>query len=131
MFNVCQGTSKRSIYSRAMVESYFLKIVAGVGQMNARPAEPMFVSVPPRPQRLLHSEAYIKYIEGLQADSKYISNWDKQLRANTENTPVPDQSRLPTHWLGNGAGNHGSVVNALWMLRDFMMKDALGINKTI
>ncbi|CAG2054909.1 unnamed protein product [Timema podura] len=104
---------------------------SGVGQMNVRPAEPMFVSVPPRPQRLLHSEAYIKYIEGLQADSKYISNWDKQLRANTENTPVPDQSRLPTHWLGNGAGNHGSVVNALWMLRDFMMKDALGINKTI
>ena len=27
------------------------------------PPEPMFVSVPPRPQRLLHSEAYIRYIE--------------------------------------------------------------------
>ena len=25
--------------------------------------EPLFHSVPPRPQRLLHSEAYIKYIE--------------------------------------------------------------------
>lgn len=25
-------------------------------------AEPMFISVPPRPQRVLHSEAYIKYL---------------------------------------------------------------------
>jgi len=26
----------------------------------APPAEPLFVSVPPRPQKLLHSEAYIR-----------------------------------------------------------------------
>ena len=27
-----------------------------------RPVEPLFISVPPRPQRLLHSEAYIKCV---------------------------------------------------------------------
>ncbi|GFG36133.1 hypothetical protein Cfor_02751 [Coptotermes formosanus] len=96
-----------------------------------RPVEPLFVSVPPRPQRLLHSEAYIKYIEGLQADNKHISHWDKHLKATPENTTIPDPSRLPAHWLGNGVGNHGNIVNALWTLRDFMMRDALGINKVI
>ncbi|XP_033610687.1 protein polybromo-1 isoform X6 [Cryptotermes secundus] len=99
--------------------------------VQSRPVEPLFISVPPRPQRLLHSEAYIKYIEGLQADSKHISHWDKHLKATPDNTAIPDPSRLPAHWLGNGVGNHGNIVNALWTLRDFMMRDALGINKVI
>ncbi|KAK7869922.1 hypothetical protein R5R35_013708 [Gryllus longicercus] len=96
-----------------------------------RPVEPLFVSVPPRPQRLLHSEAYIRYIEGLQAENKHISPWEKHLKATQENTAIPDISRLPAEWLGNGVGNHGNIVNALWTLRDFMMRDALGINKVL
>ena len=64
--------------------------------------EPLFHSVPPRPQRLLHSEAYIKYIEviyptminytlnslhqGLNKDSRSMCNWDKQLNASQEVT---------------------------------------------
>ena len=40
-------------------------------------SEPLFNSVPPRPQRLLHSEAYIKYIEGLNRDSRSMCNWDR------------------------------------------------------
>merc|ERR1712106_82164 len=37
-----------------------------VHQTTVREREgPIFHTVPPRPQRLLHSEAYIKYIEGL------------------------------------------------------------------
>ncbi|XP_021930811.1 protein polybromo-1-like isoform X6 [Zootermopsis nevadensis] len=101
------------------------------GAVQSRPVEPLFVSVPPRPQRLLHSEAYIKYIEGLQADSKHISQWDKHLKATQDTTSVPDPSRLPAQWLGNGVGHHGNIVNALWTLRDFMMRDALGINRVI
>ena len=46
--------------------------------------EPLFHSVPPRPQRLLHSEAYIKYIEGLSRETKTMCNWDRQLSANNE-----------------------------------------------
>ena len=31
-------------------------------QQPPKPMDPLFVSVPPKPQRLLHSEAYIKYV---------------------------------------------------------------------
>lgn len=60
-----------------------------------------------------------------------MSNWDKGLRANQENTPLNESGQLPVQWLGNGVGNHGNAVNALWALRDFMVKDALGIAKVL
>lgn len=44
-----------------------------------QPSTPMFVSPPPKTQRLLHSEAYLKYIEGLSAESNSISKWDQTL----------------------------------------------------
>ena len=34
----------------------------------ARPPSPMFVAVPPRTQRLVHSEAYLRYIETLSSE---------------------------------------------------------------
>ncbi|XP_046573937.1 protein polybromo-1-like isoform X7 [Haliotis rubra] len=96
-----------------------------------RPPSPVFVSVPPRTQRLLHSEAYLRYIEGLNTESKTIGDWDKTLSATPENTPAVPESRLPTQWLAQGAGYHGNVTNALWALRDFMLKDTLNIARTI
>ncbi|CAH1403720.1 unnamed protein product [Nezara viridula] len=96
---------------------------------NGRISEPLFVTVPPRTQRLLHSEAYIKYIEGLTPDNRNISNWEKQLRASESAIEPADASRLPIHWLNNRNGNHGNILNALWTLRDFMFRDALGISK--
>ncbi|XP_064474413.1 protein polybromo-1-like isoform X2 [Ornithodoros turicata] len=94
-----------------------------------RTLEPIFVAPPPLPHKLLHTYTYIKYIESLQSDSKHVSNWDTQLKATKDNTPVYDASRLPTHWLGNGVGGHGNAVNALWALRDFMLRDALNISR--
>lgn len=44
-----------------------------------QPTTPMFVAPPPKTQRLLHSEAYLKYIEGLSAESNSISKWDQTL----------------------------------------------------
>lgn len=44
-----------------------------------QPSTPMFVAPPPKTQRLLHSEAYLKYIEGLTAESNSISKWDQTL----------------------------------------------------
>lgn len=44
-----------------------------------QPSTPIFVAPPPKPQRLLHSEAYLKYIEGLNAESSTISKWDQTL----------------------------------------------------
>ncbi|KAK9506268.1 hypothetical protein O3M35_008237 [Rhynocoris fuscipes] len=100
------------------------------GSVNGKPAEPLFITVPPRPQRLLHSEAYIKYIEGLTAGNNNINNWDKQLRATQATVENVDQTKLPANWLStNAINNHGNIVNALWTLRDFMFRDALGISK--
>ncbi|XP_026831166.1 protein polybromo-1 isoform X10 [Ooceraea biroi] len=97
----------------------------------AKQPEPLFVAVPPRPSRVLHSDAYLRYIEGLNVENRYISNWDKQMNANPDNTQIPDVTKLPAEWLGNGVGNHGNVVNALWTLRNMMMRDVLAINKTL
>eukprot|EP00066_Takifugu_rubripes_P022845 XP_011612111.1 PREDICTED: protein polybromo-1-like isoform X2 [Takifugu rubripes] len=48
------------------------------GQMGhpavQQPSSPVFVSPPAKSQRLLHSEAYLRYIEGLTAESATISN---------------------------------------------------------
>ncbi|XP_016334524.1 protein polybromo-1-like isoform X2 [Sinocyclocheilus anshuiensis] len=53
----------------------------GQGQPGQQqPAPPIFVAPPPKPQRLLHSEAYLKYIEGLSAESSTISKWDQSLK---------------------------------------------------
>ncbi|XP_033210507.1 protein polybromo-1 isoform X3 [Belonocnema kinseyi] len=93
--------------------------------------EPLFIAVPPRPSRVLHSDAYLRYIEGLNVENRYISNWDKQMSATQENTQIPEVTKLPGEWLGNGVGNHGNVVNALWTLRNMMMRDVLAINKTL
>ncbi|KYN02038.1 Protein polybromo-1 [Cyphomyrmex costatus] len=98
---------------------------------TAKQPEPMFVAVPPTPSRVLHSDAYLRYIEGLNVENRYISNWDKQMNANPDNTQIPDVTKLPAEWLGNGVGNHGNVVNALWTLRNMMMRDVLAINKTL
>uniref|UniRef100_V5IA74 Protein polybromo-1 n=1 Tax=Anoplophora glabripennis TaxID=217634 RepID=V5IA74_ANOGL len=95
--------------------------------------EPMFISVPPRPQRVLHSEAYIRYIEGLQGESKHITPWEKTLQATQENTPIPDLEKLQnvTTWLGRKADQHDNVVAALWTLRNQLLKDTLNLHKTL
>lgn len=93
------------------------------------PAEPLFVTVPPRPQRVLHSEAYIKYIEGLQNNSSYVGQFTKTLKA-TRETLGHDTSRLPTQWLGERAKEKPEeVVDALWNLRNFMWRDALALSR--
>lgn len=51
-----------------------------VGQPSLQqPSTPIFVAPPPKPQRLLHSEAYLRYIEGLNAESPTVSKWDQTL----------------------------------------------------
>ncbi|CAC5415785.1 unnamed protein product [Mytilus coruscus] len=67
-----------------------------------KPPSPVFVSVPPRTQRLLHSEAYLRYIEGLHADKPNVGDWEKNLTATPENTKT-DESRMPASWLAQGA----------------------------
>ncbi|KAF2888456.1 hypothetical protein ILUMI_17717 [Ignelater luminosus] len=99
-----------------------------------KPQEPMFISVPPRPQRVLHSEAYIKYIEGLHSENRYITSWEKTLNATRENTPAPpDPEKLNSvaTWLGKKYEQQDDVVNALWDLRNQLLRDSLGLFKTL
>lgn len=95
--------------------------------MSAPIAEPLFVTVPPRPQRVLHSEAYIKYIEGLQNDTRFITPWEKTLHATRENTQI-DSTKLPMHWLGPKSPEKSKdAIDELWKLRNYMMKDIVSI----
>lgn len=71
-----------------------------------------------------------RYIEGLRSDKLFVSEWDKNLTANAENTNT-DPNRLPSQWLAEGPGYHGNVSNALWALRDLMLKDTLNISRTL
>jgi hypothetical protein len=94
---------------------------------STKPSELLFVA-PVKPNRLLYTDTYIKYIERLKPDCKHVTNWATQMNATPENTFTGDRSKLPAHWLANREGNHGSVVNALWALRNYMFQDALNLS---
>ncbi|XP_051966928.1 protein polybromo-1 isoform X6 [Xyrauchen texanus] len=96
-----------------------------------QPSTPIFVAPPPKSQRLLHSEAYLKYIEGLSAESTTISKWDQTLTARRKDVRLTkeQESRLPSHWL-KSKGAHKTMADALWRLRDLMLQDTLNIQQT-
>ncbi|KAJ4926712.1 hypothetical protein JOQ06_014459 [Pogonophryne albipinna] len=104
----------------------------GQGQLgqpsHLQPTTPMFVAPPPKTQRVLHSEAYLKYIEGLNAESNSVSKWDQTLRAQRRDAHLTkeQESRLPAHWL-KSKGAHTTMADALWRLRDLMLRDSLNI----
>ncbi|XP_061642476.1 polybromo 1, like isoform X4 [Phyllopteryx taeniolatus] len=89
---------------------------------------PMFLAPPPKTQRVLHSEAYLKYIEGLNSDSSTVSKWDQTLKAQRRDAHMTkeQESRLPAHWL-KSKGAHTTMADALWRLRDLMLRDSLNI----
>ena len=69
-----------------------------------------------------------RYIEGLTTESNNMSNWERQLRASKDTIKCPDEARLPAHWLANN-GDHGTSLDALWALRDFVTCDLIGVTK--
>jgi len=91
------------------------------GEIHSRAIGPL-VTNPPKPTRILHSDAYMKYMEGLDGGKPPASKWDKMIasvhpqRAETMN--------LPTHWLQN-QGNHRSIKQALVHLKDVLLRDAV------
>ncbi|XP_034553567.1 protein polybromo-1 isoform X9 [Notolabrus celidotus] len=96
-----------------------------------QPSTPVFVSPPAKTQRLLHSEAYLRYIEGLTAESSTISKWDHALSVKRQDVRLTkeQESRLPSHWL-KSKGAHKTMADALWRLRDLMLRDTLNIRQT-
>uniref|UniRef100_A0AAQ4NYX8 Protein polybromo-1 n=1 Tax=Gasterosteus aculeatus aculeatus TaxID=481459 RepID=A0AAQ4NYX8_GASAC len=97
---------------------------------HQQPSTPMFVSPPAKSQRLLHSEAYLRYIEGLTAESSTISKWDQALSVQKQDVRLTkeQESRLPSHWLMS-KGAHKTMADALWRLRDLMLRDTLNIRQ--
>uniref|UniRef100_A0A667YBF2 Protein polybromo-1 n=1 Tax=Myripristis murdjan TaxID=586833 RepID=A0A667YBF2_9TELE len=106
----------------------------GQGQLgqpsHLQPTTPMFVAPPPKTQRVLHSEAYLKYIEGLNSESTTVSKWDQTLKAQRRDAHLTkeQESRLPSHWL-QSKGAHTTMADALWRLRDLMLRDSLNIRQ--
>ncbi|XP_028157084.1 protein polybromo-1-like, partial [Ostrinia furnacalis] len=127
--------------------------VAGALVAGARAGlEPLFVAAPPRAQRVTHSEAYIRYIEGLHSEQKYITPWEKSLTPMPVN-PDPGHYNMhkltAAHWMTDDAVNgylaqdkslaetdiqkmdqNSKLLKGLCALRDFMMRDALSIYKS-
>ncbi|XP_005177916.2 protein polybromo-1 [Musca domestica] len=106
-------------------------------QIFAPPPEPLFVTVPPRPQRVLHSEAYIKYIASLQGtthqqNAQNSANWKRALTPVTPADITKPKNLLPSQWLGRFASsNADDVVRALCHMRNYMMNDVLQIERTL
>ncbi|XP_072308340.1 protein polybromo-1-like isoform X3 [Eucyclogobius newberryi] len=100
------------------------------GQAAHQPSTPLFVSPPAKSQRLLHSEAYLKYIEGLTPESSTVSKWDQTLTVKKQDVRLTkeQESKLPSHWL-KSKGAHKTMADALWRLRDLMLRDTLNIRQ--
>lgn len=77
---------------------------------------------PPTKKRLVYSESFRKYIEGMQVPNRDLL---------VEETVPERPAELPTHWLGAGIGRHESPEAALWALRDFMLQDAVTMRRSM
>ena len=53
-----------------------------------------FVTHPPKPTRVLHSEAYLRYMDGLENGRPIQSKWDRLIAKTNEN--VPNMVRIYT-----------------------------------
>ncbi|XP_033100393.1 protein polybromo-1-like isoform X2 [Anneissia japonica] len=94
------------------------------------PPQPLFVAPPPKTQRLLHSEAYIRYIEGLTPQKTSVGDWERNLYIRPEHLPPVSDQRVRNvgQWLENKPAD-GDITKALWKLRDYMLNDALRIDR--
>lgn len=78
---------------------------------------------PPARKRLVYSDTFRRYIEGLQVPNKETLA--------EETTPDGLPQLVPSTWLGAGLGRHESAEAALWALRDFMLQDAVTMRRSM
>uniref|UniRef100_A0A8R1E4X1 Uncharacterized protein n=1 Tax=Caenorhabditis japonica TaxID=281687 RepID=A0A8R1E4X1_CAEJA len=112
-------------------------VVSDVGRTVVRAIVPAFVAPPNQihSRRVLHSEAYLKYIESLaQNRQKSVSRWERSLGATHRNTQAPNgQPALPAHWIrktetGRPVAREEDVSKALWKLRDELLKSTCSLS---
>ncbi|EDO33982.1 predicted protein, partial [Nematostella vectensis] len=100
------------------------------GRMIPQPSmQQVFIAPPSKPQRLHHSEAYLRYIEGLRDGNPHMSNWTQSRKPDAATMTPQQLAQLPVHWLGNSYGDFDNPVDALWALKEHMMKDALSLSR--
>eukprot|EP00794_Sanderia_malayensis_P006139 gene6139-6845_t len=83
---------------------------------------PQFVNPPTNTTKLRHSEAYLRYIEGLRDGKQYLSNWNELSQSGSRPS---QQGSLPVQWLRGQTFGHGNATDALWGLRDHMLRDSI------
>ncbi|XP_078487120.1 protein polybromo-1 isoform X1 [Ciona intestinalis] len=105
---------------------------ASIAERHRVKRGPLFLQPPPKAQRVMHSEAYLRYIEGLEKGSKTLSNWNRTLKVRERDVLLTkeEEEKLPVHWLANGKARYETTKSALWALRDLMLKDAFAIKNS-
>uniref|UniRef100_A0A183C7G4 Bromo domain-containing protein n=1 Tax=Globodera pallida TaxID=36090 RepID=A0A183C7G4_GLOPA len=150
------GTSSHATAnaSTTMVQQQHQLIIdPGRTVVNAMPkmAEPVFVepSTSAKVQRVLHSEAYVRYIESMYSGvggnkaQRTVSKWDKNLQATQRNTTSStsvhfggisnsaNRRQLAQDWIrlsSNGSKHREEeLMRALWKLRDQLIEGTTGI----
>ncbi|CAD6186179.1 unnamed protein product [Caenorhabditis auriculariae] len=106
-------------------------------------AEPVFVAPPNsiHSRRVLHSEAYLKYIESLTTRPKTGgARWERSLAPSHKTNPHDPNNRnaaggphrLPTHWIrecrGRPVTREEDVTKALWRLRDELLQSTCNVD---
>lgn len=109
--------------------------IVDVGRTIVRAVVPAFVAPPNQihSKRVLHSEAYLKYIESLaQNRQKSVSRWDRSLGSTQRNTQPNANARQQAHWIrrndtGRPVACEEDVTKALWRLRDELLKSTCSL----
>ncbi|EDO29914.1 predicted protein [Nematostella vectensis] len=70
-----------------------------------------------------------RYIEGLRDGNPHMSNWTQSRKPDAATMTPQQLAQLPVHWLGNSYGDFDNPVDALWALKEHMMKDALSLSR--
>lgn len=68
-----------------------------------------------------------RYIQKLKPDVRYLSDWEKELTATPQNTRVEPSRVQVSNWINNAPVKQDMVVDALWNLRNFMIKNTLNL----
>lgn len=100
------------------------------GQPVGVALDPLFVAPPPKTHKALHSDIYLRYIENLAAKKPTLTDFHTTLAPRKNPPPALSANRnLPSHWFKDGLppAHQNNVAEALWNLRDYMLKDALSL----
>jgi len=98
--------------------------------------EPIFHIVPPTTQKIYQSQAYMRYIEGLNRESNSMCDWKRELSSSQDilnSCSLNDEIVLPS-WLDRiltkeKDDTNTDTIDTIFALRDFMLQETLSVVK--